>query len=81
MGTTTWPCPHCGQQQKAEAPNGVEVKPTLCASCLEAYSSEQEEILTGSGSKGAKEKALDALDEKFGISQAFREKGESAETV
>lgn len=35
MGTTTWPCPKCGQQQTAEHPNGSQPGRVLCAACAE----------------------------------------------
>lgn len=37
MGSIEWPCPKCGQGQKARIPNGqaVETLP-LCAACEEA---------------------------------------------
>lgn len=35
MGVTEFPCPSCGTPQKVRAPNGVEVKPSLCAACRE----------------------------------------------
>lgn len=40
MGTTSWPCPHCGQQQKVEHPNSEAVFPHLCAACAEACDDE-----------------------------------------
>lgn len=35
MGTTTFPCPACFQQQATDHPNGQAVAPALCASCAE----------------------------------------------
>jgi hypothetical protein len=81
MGSHKWPCPNCGQEQKAEVPNGVEVKAALCAACSEKYLAAQEEILVGSGTKASKEKALDALDAQFRLPQDKSEKAQSAEAV
>jgi endogenous inhibitor of DNA gyrase (YacG/DUF329 family) len=35
MGTTTIPCPRCGQAQTTQHDNGTEVRPRLCAACQE----------------------------------------------
>lgn len=38
MGTTTWPCPKCGQQQKEDHANGETVNTRrLCAACAELF--------------------------------------------
>jgi hypothetical protein len=38
MADTSWPCPRCGQTQKAEHPPGAspfQFRDALCAQCLE----------------------------------------------
>lgn len=41
MGSFSWPCPRCGQDQKTRAPNGTEVNPRLCAGCEEEVNKEK----------------------------------------
>lgn len=41
MGVTEYPCPKCGTPQKVRAPNGVEIKPSLCAACAEKERADQ----------------------------------------
>lgn len=54
MGTHTWPCSRCGQEQKLEAPNGAVIPLTLCAACQEAIQREVEENREVRDSKNAR---------------------------
>jgi Zn ribbon nucleic-acid-binding protein len=35
MGSYTYPCPSCWQQQRLEIANGAKVRHALCAACAE----------------------------------------------
>lgn len=43
MGTTSWPCPSCGQAQTEIHENGHEVALRLCAACQEKADAESAE--------------------------------------
>lgn len=43
MGTTSIPCPRCGQAQVTSHDNGQEILPRLCAACKEIEAKEAEE--------------------------------------
>jgi hypothetical protein len=69
MGVTTWPCPGCGQQQRAVHENGQEISLTLCPACAEHFAGERDQILAEP--QGRKEKALQLqlLAQRYGVAE------------
>jgi endogenous inhibitor of DNA gyrase (YacG/DUF329 family) len=71
MGVTTYPCPHCSQQQRVEHENSQEVRPALCPACLEAFLSEEAVIKQLAEKYGRHpEEPLTALRLEFGLISA-----------
>lgn len=66
MGVTTWPCPSCGQQQRAEHANGEEIRPRLCPACAEGFTRERDEIIAAKLSKKETRLALEVLAKRYG---------------
>jgi hypothetical protein len=69
MGVTTYPCPGCGQAQRQEHQNGIEIAPSLCPRCLEDFTAQVEEIDAGKGTSKEKLAKLSLLATRYRLTE------------